>query len=70
MAREKEGYRDTLAELNRIFPEKNLLSLPDVVRYTGLDRRTVMARYGKKFTGEKYKSKFINKTDLARAVCG
>ena len=70
MAREKEGYRDTLAELNRIFPEKNLLSLPDVVRYTGLDRRTVMARYCKKFTGAKYKSKFINKTDLARAVCG
>ena len=70
MAREKEGYRDTLAELNRIFPEKNLFSLPDVVRYTGLDRRTVMARYGKKFTGAKYKSKFINKTDLARAVCG
>ena len=69
MAREKEGYRDTLAELNRIFPEKNLLSLADVSKYLGRDRRTVMKRYGKKFTGAKHKSKYINKTDLARAVC-
>jgi len=41
MAREKEGFRDTLAVLDRAFPDKNVLSLPDVIEWTGLDRRTM-----------------------------
>lgn len=68
MAREKECYRDNLALLNEAFPDKNILTLGEVAEWTGLDRRTVTRLYGNRFTGKKYKSKYISKADLAIAV--
>lgn len=68
MAREKVSYRDNLQRLDERFPDKEILSFLEVVEWTGLDRRTVTALYGDRFTGKKYKCKYISKADLARAV--
>lgn len=65
MSREKAGFRDTIADLNRVFPQQGALSKADVALYLGVDRRTV-ARRGIPFneaTGR------IAKADLARLIC-
>lgn len=41
MAREKEGFRDNLERLDKAFPGKELLKLTELVRYAGVDRRTI-----------------------------
>lgn len=45
MSRESETYRDNLEQLTEFFGGKRVLSLSDVVRYTGRDRRTVKRLY-------------------------
>lgn len=46
MSRENEFYRDTLADIVEVCG-KHVLTTSDVVRYTGLCRKTVIKRYGK-----------------------
>lgn len=41
MAREKEGYRDTLAALSEAFPGKGALSRTEVAAFLGVTPRTV-----------------------------
>lgn len=41
MAREKEGYREQLERILVMFPTKEMLSVTDVVQYTGWGRRKV-----------------------------
>lgn len=64
MAREKEGYRLCLEELNRVCPDKLLLSRGDVTKVLGVSYQTVVRHYGKYFDG-----KYILKTELARVMC-
>lgn len=45
MPREKEGFREQLEDVAAFFKDKRVLSVNDVVRYTGLDYRTVRKRY-------------------------
>ena len=63
--REKEGYRDTIADLNRIFPEKGMLSKNEVAQFLGVSVRTVERRrlIFDRTTGR------ITKADLARQIC-
>lgn len=75
MAREIEGYRERLAELNELFPHQTWLSQSDVARYLGVDRRTVRRLIDNKKvpaydTGVDYKIYKIDKHDLARALAG
>ena len=66
MAREKEGYRDNIEQLNRLFPEYEMLSLKEVMQvlnYT--DPRPV-----KKFLGSNFVNGKLSKTALARYMCG
>lgn len=65
MSREKAGYRDTIADLNRVFPVQGALSRGDVAAYLGVSPKTV-SRRGIQFspvTGR------ISKADLARLIC-
>ncbi len=65
MGREKIGFRDTIAQLNEMFPEQGMLSRAEVARFMGVDRSTVKRR-GIRFnetTGR------VTKADLARQIC-
>lgn len=61
MPREKEAYRDTLADLIGFFNGKRLLTVSDVARYAKVDRRTVQKRYS-------FSNGYISATMLAREL--
>ena len=65
MSREKQGFRDTVAALNEMFPNQGMLGKGEVARFLGVDTRTVNRR-GIQFNG---KTGRITKADLARQVC-
>lgn len=65
MAREKEGYRDNIEQLNRLFPEYEALSLEEVARVMNCSVKTVRRNMGNLMVGKK-----IMKTALARYMCG
>ena len=65
MGREKAAFRDTMRELNAMFPDQGMLGKNEVARFMGVDRTTVRRR-GIKFneaTGR------VTKADLARQIC-
>lgn len=65
MSREKAGFRDTIALLNEMFPDKGMLNKGEVARFLGVNRTTVTRR-GIRFneaTGR------VSKADLARQIC-
>lgn len=65
MSREKQGYRDTIAQLNEMFPDKGMLSKNEVAQFMGVSRATIYNR-GIKFNDNTGR---ITKADLARQVC-
>lgn len=65
MSREKAAFRDTIADLNRVFPIQGTLSKADVALYLGVDRRTVNRR-GIRFSEATGR---VTKADLARQIC-
>ena len=62
MGREKQGYRDTIAELNRIFPDKGMLDRNDAAKFMGKSVSTVRRKI-------QFKDGLITKADFARQVC-
>lgn len=62
MPREKPEYRDNYAALLEYFGDKRLLSIADVARYAGRDRRTVGKLYNISPEG-------ITIPTLARRMC-
>lgn len=65
MAREKEGYRDNIEQLNRLFPDHEALSLEEVAQVMNCSTRTVRRKMGHLVVGRR-----IMKTALARYMCG
>lgn len=65
MAREKEGYRDNIEQLNRLFPDYEALSLEEVARVMNCSTRTVRRNMGHLVVNRR-----IMKTALARYMCG
>ena len=65
MGREKEGYRDNIEQLNRLFPNYEALSLSEVAQVMNCSERTVKRNLGHLMVGKK-----IMKTALARYMCG
>ena len=64
---EKADYRANIERLNNRFPDKDLLNVSDVAKFTGFDRRKVNAVFGKEF--KTYgKSKAMSKATLARLI--
>lgn len=62
MGVEKKGYRDTLAALNDMFPDKGVLNRNDAARFMGVSVSTVR----RKIT---MKDGLIGKPDFARQIC-
>ena len=65
MAREKEGYRDNIEQLNRLFPSHEALSLGEVAQVMNCSIKTVQRNMGHLMVQRK-----IMKTALARYMCG
>lgn len=62
MARELPDYRNTIEQLNRLFPEKELLTLEDVKKVTGYKSETTLKKYFPFINSR------INKATLARCL--
>ena len=68
MPREKKGYRDTLANLNEMFPSQGVLNKTETAMFLGVSQQTIYryVRDGKiRFNGFDR----ITKADLAMQVC-
>ena len=65
MAREKEGYRDNIEQLNRLFPSYEALKLAEVAQVMNCSIKTVQRNLGHLIIQRK-----IMKTALARYMCG
>lgn len=65
MSREKIGYRETIAQLNEMFPEQGMLGKKEVALFMGVDRSTVTRR-GIRFNAATGR---VTKADLARQIC-
>jgi hypothetical protein len=65
VSREKQGFREVLAALNEMFPDKGMLKRSDVARFLGRSVRTTY-RLGIKFND---KTGLVAKADLARQIC-
>lgn len=65
MPREKEGYRDNIEQLNRLFPSHEALSLEEVAQVMNCSVKTVRRNLGHLMVRAK-----IMKTALARYMCG
>ena len=63
MSREKQGYRDTIAALNEMFPDKGMLTRQDVARFMGRSVETVRRRISFNKDG------LLTKADFARQIC-
>jgi hypothetical protein len=69
MAREKESYRDNLERLDKMFPDREMLSSVDVALFTGQARTTVLKMYSfKTIKNKRYSSHRISKAVLAREL--
>lgn len=66
MAREKEDYRENIEQLNRLFPEREMLTLPEVMQILGYSSRNTV----KKYLGAKIVNGRISKAAIARYMCG
>ncbi len=65
MSREKQGFRDTIASLNEMYPEQGMLTKGEVARFLGVSVKTVN-RHKIQFNAATGR---ITKADLARQVC-
>ena len=65
MGREKEGFRDVMAQLNEAFPDVGALNRGQVAKFMGWDVKTV-GRRGIRFSTTTGK---VTKADLARQIC-
>ena len=66
MPKEKEDFRANIEQLNRLFPEYEMLTLKDVMQVLGYtDPRPV-----KKYLGSSFVNGKLSKAALARYMCG
>ena len=65
MSREKDGYRDNIEQLNRLYPSHEALSLTEVAQVLNCSTKTVQRNMGHLMVNKK-----IMKTALARYMCG
>ena len=63
MGRERDGFRENMALLNSMFPDKAMLSASEVSEFTGLSLSTVRRKIRFNPT-----TKRVTKADLARQV--
>lgn len=64
MPREKEDFRVNLEQLNRLFPERELLTIKEVMQVTGYKSVNTVKKHVP-FTNHR-----VSKATLARIMCG
>ena len=64
MSREKQGFRETIAALNEMFPEQAAMRKNEVTRFMGVDRSTIR-RWGIRLNET---TGMVSKADLARQI--
>jgi predicted transcriptional regulator len=69
MSREKQGFRDTIAALNEMFPDQGMLGKSEVARFLGVTPRTVTRYVSDGKITFKGGIERVTKADLARQVC-
>ena len=65
MGREKDGYRENMEQLNRLYPSHEALRIDEVAQVMNCSPKTV-----KRNCGHLMVDKRIMKTALARYMCG
>lgn len=65
MAREKPDFRETLAQLNALFPERELLTVAEVQSVTGFRSKDSVRAHFPAVCGGRY-----NKATVARILAG
>lgn len=63
MAREYEDYRNTIEQLNRMYPDRELLTMKEVMGITGYKSKDTVRKHFPLANGR------INKSTLARCLC-
>ena len=63
MPREYPDYRNTIEQLNRLFPDRELLTIKEVMQITGYKSVNSVKKYFPVTNGR------INKATLARCLC-
>lgn len=66
MSREKEDYRANIEQLNRLFPEREMLTIQETMQLLGYGSKNTV----KKYLGTKMVNSRISKAALARYMCG
>ena len=66
MSREKECYRENIEQLNRLFPEREMLTIQETMQVLGYGSKNTV----KKYLGAKMVNGRISKAALARYMCG
>lgn len=64
MPREHEDYRNNLEQLNRLFPDKEMLTAADAMMVWGVTSVNTIKKYVP-FTNRR-----VSKATLARCMCG
>ncbi len=64
MPREKEDYRNNIEQLNRIFPEREMLTIRESMQILGYNSPNTVKKYLNFVNGK------ISKAALARYMCG
>ncbi len=69
MSREKQGFRDTIAALNEMFPDQGMIGRIEIARFAGVAPTTIdrWVKAGK--LDIKSRTGRITKADLARQIC-
>ncbi len=65
MPREKEGFRDNLEQLNRLYPDRELLTIQEVKAITGWHSASTVRKY----LGPSMITAKVPKVTLARFLC-
>lgn len=69
MSREKQGYRDTIASLNEMFPGQGMLNKSEAAQFLGVSPRTIQRWIKAGKLNMNTQTGRIPKADLARQVC-
>lgn len=69
MSREKQGFRDTIAALNEMFPDQGMVGRAEIAKFAGVHPTTVdrWVKAGK--INMKTPTGRLSKADLARQIC-
>lgn len=64
MSREKEDYRNNIEQLNRLYPDKEMLTVDESMKIMGYKSRNTAKKYIPFVNGR------VSKAALARLMCG